>query len=147
MFGKRDDIDRMFGTMGLFKNQMNRLFDDFENGRTGFAKSHSRPRVNFYDDGVNMLVFCELPGMNEDEINIKIHNNLLTIKGERKTNVSEGYAILRQERNASPFSRSFTLPVEIDTEQTTATLKNGMLALKLVKARAEKPRKIVVQAA
>jgi HSP20 family protein len=59
----------------------------------------------------------------------------------------EGSAILRQERNVTSFSRSFSLPVEIDPKKTTADLKNGILAVKLVTEQAGKPKKIIVQAA
>ncbi|MBI5558081.1 MAG: Hsp20/alpha crystallin family protein [Deltaproteobacteria bacterium] len=147
MFRNLNDIDRIFGNMGLLRNQMNRLFEDFESGRGGYPTAGSWPKTNFFDDGDNILVYCEIPGVNEDEINIKLHNNLLTIKGERKSDTPEGYAILRQERKVNSFSRSFTLPVEIDTEKTSATLKNGILTVKIVKAQAAKPKKIVVQAA
>ena len=132
--------------MDFFKNQMNRLFDDFETNRARFVSSGAWPLTNFFDDGENILVYCELPGVNEEDISIKLHNNLLTIKGARKTTMPEAYAILRQERQGNSFSRSFSLPVEIDTDKTTASLKNGILTVKLVKAQAAKPRKITVQA-
>ncbi|MBI4792590.1 MAG: Hsp20/alpha crystallin family protein [Deltaproteobacteria bacterium] len=147
MFRRLNDIDRIFGTMDFFKNQMNRFFEDYESGRGNLTQGGVWPPTNFYDDGEAIFVYCVLPGMNENEVNIKLQNNLLTIKGERKATMPEGYAILRQERNVTPFSRSFTLPVEIDTEKTTATLKNGILTVKLVKAQAVKPKKIMVQAA
>ena len=146
MFRKINDIDRIFGNMDFFKNQMNRLIDEFESGRGSFSHKQSWPRTNFYDDGDNILVYCEMPGVHEDEINIKLHNNLLTIKGTRKEDMPEGYSILRQERASEQFSRSFTLPVEIDTDKTQASLKNGILSIKLVKMQTTKPKKIVVQA-
>jgi HSP20 family protein len=147
MFRRLNDIERIFGTMDYFKNQMNRFFEDVESGRASLTQGGVWPPTNFFDDGDAILVYCELPGMDESEINIKLQNNLLTIKGERKANMPEGYAILRQERNVAPFSRSFTLPVEIDASKTDATLKNGILTIRLVKAQATKPKKIVVQAA
>jgi HSP20 family protein len=133
--------------MDFFKNQMNRFLEDFESGRGNLSQGGVWPPTNFYDDGDHILVSSELPGVNEEEINIKLHNNMLTIKGERRENKPEGYAILRQERNVAPFSRSFTLQVEIDPEKTSASLKNGILTVKLVKVQAAKPKKIVVQAA
>ena len=147
MIRRLNDIDRIFGTMDFFKNRMNRFFEDFDSGRGSFSQGGVWPPTNFYDDGDNILVYCELPGVSEDEINIKLHNNLLTIKGERKETMPAGYAILRQERNVASFSRSFTLPVEIDPEKTSASLKNGILTVKLVKVQAVKPTKVVVQAA
>jgi HSP20 family protein len=133
--------------MGFFKNQMNRLFDDFENERRNITPAGSWPLTNFYDDGEQLIVYCLLPGVSEKELNIKLHNNLLTIKGERHLEMAESYTILRKERNVQSFSRSFSLPVEINAEQTSATLKNGILKVKLVKSHEDKPRKITVQAA
>lgn len=147
MIRRINDIDRIFGTMDFFKNQMNRFLEDFESGRGNLSQGGVWPPTNFYDDGDHLLVYSVIPGVDEEEINIKLHNNLLTIKGERKENPPEGYAILRQERNIASFSRSFTLPVEIDPEKTSASLKNGILTVKLVKVQATKPKKIVVQAA
>lgn len=147
MFRKLNDIDKIFGTMDFFKNQMNRLLEDFESGRGNFTQGGGWPRTNFFDDGESLLVYCEISVIHENEIAIKLHNNLLTISGERKPSLPEGYAVLRQERQYSPFSRSFTLPVEVEPEKTSATLKNGILTVKLVKAQATAPKKIAVKAA
>ncbi|MCB2181851.1 MAG: Hsp20/alpha crystallin family protein [Desulfobulbaceae bacterium] len=146
MFRNTEDIDKIFGTMGFFKNQMNRLFDDFENERRSFTTAGSWPRTNFYEDEKYLTVYCMLPGIAENEINIKLHNNLLTIKGERQVDMDGSYTVLRKERNVKSFSRSFSLPIEIDVEKVSATLKNGILTVKLSKAKNEKPKKISVQA-
>ncbi|MFH1217410.1 MAG: Hsp20/alpha crystallin family protein [Pseudomonadota bacterium] len=147
MFRKLNDIDKIFGTMDFFKNQMNRFFEDFENNKGNFTQSGGWPRTNFFDDGDIINVYSEISGINENDINIKLHNNLLTLSGERKPSLPEGYAVLRQERLYTPFSRSFTLSAEIDPEKTSATLKNGILTVKLVKAQPINPKKISVTAA
>ncbi|MFZ5764071.1 MAG: Hsp20/alpha crystallin family protein [Thermodesulfobacteriota bacterium] len=147
MFRKLSEIDRIFGTMDLFKNQMNRFLDELDSGRAHFNQGSGRPRTNFFDAGNILYVYREMSGVPEEDLSIRLHNNLLTIAGQRRLTLPEGYTVLRQERNDTAFSRSFTLPVEIDPEQTTAHLKNGILTVKLVKAQVAEPKKIVVRAA
>lgn len=146
MFTKWNEMDRIFGTMDQFRNQMNRFFEDLEEGQQYFSRRGGWPRTNFYDDGDNIIVRAKVPGVSEDDLNIQIHNNLLSISGNRTTSPQAEYAVLRQERLTDTFSRSFTLPVEIDPDKTTALLKNGILTLKLAKAQAAKPKKITVTA-
>jgi HSP20 family protein len=146
MFTKLNDRDRIFGTMDNFRNQMNRFFEDMEAGQQYLGRKAPWPKTNFYDDGDNIIVRFQVPGVHEENINLQIHNNLLSITGMRKPLLLEGYTVLREERLIDNFSRSFTLPVEIDTEKTNAILKNGILTLKLVKAQAARPKKIIVKA-
>lgn len=146
MFTKWNDMDHIFGTMDNFRNQMNRFFEDLEGGQPYLGRKAVWPKTNFYDDGDNIIVRFQLPGVFEEDINLQIHNNLLSITGMRKPPLLEGYTVLREERLIDNFSRSFTLPVEIDAEKTNAVLKNGILTLKLVKAQAARPKKIIVKA-
>lgn len=146
MFTKWNDMDRIFGTMDNFRNQMNRFFEDLEEGQQYLGRKAIWPKTNFYDDGDNIIVRFQVPGVYEEDINLQIHNNLLSITGMRKPILLEGYTVLREERLIDNFSRSFTLPVEIDAEKTNAVLKNGILTLKLTKAQAARPKKIIVKA-
>ena len=146
MFSRWNEMDRIFGTMDNFRNQMNRFFDDLEGDQHYLSRRITWPKTNFYDTGDNIIIRALVPGVSEDDINLQIHNNLLSISGTRKVLQLEGYTALREERLVNSFSRSFTLPVEIDTEETSAILTNGILTLKLVKAQTAKPKKIVVKA-
>lgn len=146
MFTKWNEIDRIFGTMNHFRNKMNLIFDDLEEGQQYLGRKAIWPKTNFYDDGDNIIVRFQVPGVSEDDINLQIHNNLLSITGTRKPLLLEGYTVLREERLVDNFSRSFTLPVEIDAEKTSALLKNGILTLKLAKAKTAIPKKINVKA-
>lgn len=147
MFRRLNDVNKIFGTVDFFNNHMNRLLDDFEDRQRGFPQGATWPPTNFYDNNEQIFVYCAVPGIKEDEISINLHNNLLTIKGKRTEKAPDGYTILRQERHVLPFSRTFSLPVEIDPEKTTAELRNGVLTVKLMKAQAAKPIKILVKAA
>ena len=92
-----------------------------------------------------IIVKAELPGMKVEDIDITLTDGLLTIKGERKMEKEdkrENYH--RIERRFGSFSRSFTLPADVDSAKVEATLKNGILYLILPKHEAAKPKKISI---
>jgi HSP20 family protein len=103
------------------------------------------PRVNMYDTGSSLLLTAEVPGMTPGDLQIQLENDVLTVKGERKASVPQGYAAHRRERGAVSFSRSFNLPVKVDAEKVSATLKDGILTLDMVKAPEARPRQIAVR--
>jgi len=148
MWARVNDIDRMFGAMDLLRSRMNRLFTDF--GRSygegyGWQIADGLPRTNLYDKGDEIKIMAEVPGLSKDELDIKIQGNYLELSGSRKSEVPEGYKFHRVERGALSFTRSFTLPSEVDADKTEASLKDGILTLSLPKAEAAKPKQIAVK--
>ena len=83
--------------------------------------------------------------MTPDDLKVKIQGNYLEISGSRKADTPEGYTAHRLERGTPSFSRSFTLPVEVDANKVSATLKNGILTLMLPKAEIAKPKQITIK--
>jgi HSP20 family protein len=79
-------------------------------------------------------------------VQISIHQDVLTMSGERKHDAPQGWFVHRQERAPVKFSRSFSLPCKIDPEKSSATLKNGVLAITLAKVTEAQPRQIAVKA-
>lgn len=147
MFTRLNDIDRLFGSMNQLRNRLNNLYGDFDrSGDSGFrwAVEGSMPRTNLYENGENFEIWAEVPGMDKEAISVKIQGNYLEISGTRSSDAPEGYKIHKTERGAASFSRSFTLPAEVDAVKVEATLKNGVLYLTLPKAEAAKPKKIAV---
>lgn len=149
MFTRWHDIDRLFGSMDLLRSRMNRLFTDFdrswgmEPGR-GLAGLTNWPRTNLFDTGDTLEVQAEIPGVAREDLNVRIQGNYLEISGKRKPDAPEGYAVLRVEREIATFSRSFTLPAEVEVDKVEATLKGGILTLVLPKAETAKPRQITI---
>lgn len=142
------DINQVFNAMDMFRTQMNSLFTDFDRTYGGDRRWNdvvSYPRTTLSDTGEALVLIAEVPGMDKEELNVKIQGNYLEISGTRKSDAPEGYAIRRSERPAASFSRSFTLPHEIDATKVTATLKDGLLQLTLPKAESAKPRQITIQ--
>ncbi len=130
-------------------DEMNRLFTglgpaNMEKGE--FARGSWAPNVDIYEDKDRLIVEAELPGMNRDDFEISVENNVLTLKGERKfEKKTEGDNYHRVERSYGAFTRQFTLPQTITAEGATADFENGVLRVALPKREETKARKIEVK--
>jgi HSP20 family protein len=103
------------------------------------------PAVDIYETPNELVVKADLPDVEEKDIDIRVENNLLTIRGERKfeNSVSEDH-YLRVERTYGSFSRSFSLPNTVNPETIHAEYKNGVLTVNLPKREESKPRQVKV---
>jgi HSP20 family protein len=132
----------VWNQMQQFQNEMNRLFDRWNGGAPA-----SFPAVNVWEDGDHVRVEAELPGLDLRDLEIYVTGgNQLTIKGERKQNVSGKGVWHRQERGFGTFSRTLTLPFPVDPDKVDARLENGVLRIDLAKHESARPRKIQVKA-
>ena len=148
MWSRWNDIDRMFNAMNLLQTRMDRLFGDYEATRpvpAAWIAAESMPRTNLYDVGDHFEIITEVPGFTKDNLNLRIQGNYLEISGTYKSDTPKGYSAHRIERGTSSFSRSFTLPVDVNVDKTEAALKNGLLKLTLPKSEAAKPKKITIK--
>jgi HSP20 family molecular chaperone IbpA len=104
------------------------------------------PKVDIYseDDGVILLV--EMPGVDENEIDISLEKKVLTINGFVSPIEPEGYDLTYAEYNVGDYQRSFTLPDELDTDSIEAIINNGVLRITLAKAPEAQTKKITVKA-
>lgn len=108
------------------------------------------PAVDVYEEGDDVVVKAELPGMTKDQIDVSLTDKTLTIKGEkRRTEEVKEKDYYRSERTFGAFTRTITLPVEVKADAATATFKDGVLEIRLPKTEepGKRPRKIEVQAA
>ena len=106
------------------------------------------PAVDIFEQGDDLVIRAEIPGVDKENIDIDVENNTLTIRGERKRDQEfKRESAYRMERIYGSFARSFTLPRTVDASRITAGYKNGVLELKLPKAEEAKPKKIEIQAA
>jgi len=104
------------------------------------------PLCDIYEEGDNIVVKAELPGLDRNDIDVQVENNVLTLRGERKReNEVKSENLFRTERYYGTFTRSFTLPATVDTEKIRAEYKEGVLLLTMPKVEEAKPRKIKVQ--
>lgn len=113
------------------------LFDIFPRSREW------RPPVDFSEDDESYRLSLELPGVNKEQLEINVENNILTISGEKK-NERQGDE-RRIERYYGRFARSFSVPESVDKEKISAKFENGVLELTIPKTPAVKPKKIDIK--
>lgn len=136
-------IDRMepWRELANLQRRMNRLFDDYT-----LTQPRAFPAVNVYANADEVLVTAELPGLKQEDVNLSIMNNSLTIQGSRKSDgVQEGHSVHRRERTAGDFSRTIEMPYTVNAEKISAALKNGVLSVTLPRSEADKPKTIQIQ--
>jgi HSP20 family protein len=141
-----DEFDRTFGLLDQFRRRANRLFEDLPASGQGVLPQTGWPRTQLYDNGAELVVAAEVPGLSEKDIQVNINQDMLTLSGERLVDPPEGYSVQRRERAPVRFSRTFTLPCRVDAEKSGATVSNGILTVTLTKAPESQPRQIAVKA-
>jgi len=104
------------------------------------------PSVDIFEDKDRLILEAELPGMNREDFEISVENNILTLRGERKfEKKAEGDNYHRVERSYGSFTRSFTLPQTVTADGATADFENGVLRVSLPKREETKARKIEIK--
>ncbi len=135
-----------FSEMERMSRQMDRLTQALF-GRSGLSLSPARvfPAVNITEDNDQYYIRAELPGIKSDEIDLQVTGRNLSISGERKIQVhDEKTNYHRREREAGKFSRVIELPGDINPDQVTAKMVNGMLTVVIAKSEASRPKQIAV---
>jgi HSP20 family protein len=102
--------------------------------------------VSFDDQGGAFVVRAELPGLSEKDLELTATATTLTLRGERKVEVPQGYSTHRSERTGYRFARTFELPSKVDSDRVEARLENGVLTVTLPKAPEAQPKQINVKA-
>lgn len=142
-----------FDSLARLQDEMNRLFErsfgTFPSRRVSPQEFISEriwsPVVDVYEDQDNIVLRAELPGMKQDEIDIDLTGDTLTIHGERKFADEERKDnYVRVERAYGEFKRSFTIGMPIQAEKVKATYRDGILEVTIPKSEEVKPRKVKV---
>ena len=140
-----------FREFATLQDRMNRLFRESFNdaGRDeSLTTSTFAPAVDVYEDEHKVTLKIEVPGIDEKDINVNVENNTLTVHGERKIEKEEKEENYRRvERQYGSFTRTFTLPQTVDTENVSATYDKGVLKITLPKKAEAKPKQIKVNIA
>ncbi|HTM21279.1 MAG TPA: Hsp20/alpha crystallin family protein [Kofleriaceae bacterium] len=143
---ERDYYGRGYSSLAQLRRQMDEFVRELErpfSGGTGADMGW--PATNLYDNGSELLLCAAVPGLSEKDIEINAAGTTLTISGKRTMEVPKGYQVLRQERGDIQFARSFSLPTKVDFDKCSATVKDGMLILKMSKTAEAQPRRISVR--
>ena len=130
--------------LGTFTDQINRLFGLTTRPAESFGDWS--PALDAFEDKDKYTVCIEVPGLKKDDLNVTVHDGVLTISGERKTekDVKEG-TVHRTERYYGKFSRSVSLPSAIRADKVSAAYKDGVLTVEVPKAEEAKPKTIEVK--
>ena len=128
------------------RDEINRLFESpYENSSSDVFNTWA-PALDLYEDSDNLVVRAELPGMKKEDIELSLHDNVITVSGERKNEKQyEGGHTSREERFFGRFTRSITLPKQVDSGKLKASYKDGVLKVTLPKAEEAKPRQIQIK--
>ena len=141
-------ITRRDQSRGLtLQDEVNRLFEDnFTRERSGHADLATwAPAVDIYETENELVVKAELPDLQEKDIDVRISNNTLTIRGERKFDKDiKEENFLRIERAYGSFKRSFSLPNTVSSENIRAEYRNGVLTRHMAKREESKPKQIKI---
>jgi len=128
------------------QNRMNSLFQDFNRGEGDVSTAAFVPPVDIYEDEHKIVLKLEVPGMKENELDIQLENNVLTVRGERRFEKEEKEQNFhRIERRYGSFYRSFTIPNTVNPENVKASYEAGVLKLELEKRAEAKPKQIKVE--
>jgi HSP20 family protein len=131
----QEEVNRLFST------NLTRSFGD-----EGIARGAWNPSVDIYENKDQIVLEAELPGMNREDFDVSIENNVITVRGERrfeKKDESDSYH--RVERSYGSFTRSFTLPQTVSADSAAAEYRNGVLRVTLPKREEVKARRIEIQ--
>lgn len=149
MMPGRGTSDR-YGDMVPLRSVMDRLFESAfapallagrgEGGFGGFG-------IDVEEDDDAYYVSCQLPGVNPDDVELNVHENVISISGEMRREAREGRRQVMRESQHGRFERHVSLATPVDAQKTEATFKDGVLEITLPKTEASKPRKIEISTA
>jgi HSP20 family protein len=132
------------------QNDMNRLFNTFfdtpSTGNGGNTPRRWIPAMDLVETDEHFVLKADLPGLAEEDVNLEVEDNVLTVSGERKAeheDKREGY--VRVERSYGAFRRSLTLPEGVDPEGVSARFDKGVLEVHIPKPEERKPRRVAIQ--
>lgn len=138
-----------FSDVAVLQNRLNSIFHDFARPQGTESESLSAgaftPAVDIYEDAQKLALTFEVPGVKPEDVDVRVENNVLTVRGERTwSNDVKEENFRRIERRFGSFVRSFTLPQTVDTDAVSAHSEHGVLVVELPKKAAAQPKQIKV---
>lgn len=137
------------GQFGELQREVNQLFDSLVMRPLGFGRrllSSVFPPVNIHETPDSLVVEIELPGVDEQSLDLSVTHDSLTLKGERPALARDNETTVHiRERGYGSFSRAVMLPVPVDGDRAKATYASGILTVRLPKAPQAMPRQVSIQ--
>jgi HSP20 family protein len=133
-----------FEDVAGLQKRLNSIFNDFAG--PDISSASFVPAVDVYEDAEKLELKLEIPGVKTEDLDIRMENHTLVIKGERKFEAAEkAENFHRIERRFGAFVRSFTLPQTVESDGITASVDSGVLTISLAKKAEAQPKQIKVQ--
>jgi HSP20 family protein len=139
-----------FRELSAMQDRMNRLFEDAlartKVVKEGLGEGVWTPPVDIYETAEDLVIKTELPGLSTEDVSVRVEDNVLTLKGERKREEGAGrenYHLI--ERSYGHFRRSFVLPNNVDQQKVGAKFKDGILFIAIPKFKRIRPKKIAIE--
>lgn len=121
--------------MNALEREMDHLFVPAGKGTFGIA---------FKDEGESLVLKADLPGLGDEDVEISLENDVLTLKARRPAHAPEGARVVRSERGTLSVAQRYELPCRVDAEATSASMKDGVLTITLPKAKEARARRITI---
>ena len=129
------------GEMRRLQDEVNRLFSSYQ-----LTPSAAFPHVNAYANEDGIALTAQLPGVSQDDLDISVFRDTLTLRGKRQPEGTDRQAYHRRERGQGEFVRNISLPFSVDPDRVEATIQDGVLRISLHRPEQDKPRRIKVSA-
>lgn len=144
----RSGLDRWdpWGEFKRLRSDMDRLFGGIA-GDLGIDDRRSfRPEVDLYETEDHLVLTAALPGMNREDVDVKIQGDAIQISGERRSHLpaDEKAEVHWSQSSYGRFDLRYTLPVEVKSEEAKATYRDGLLEVRIPKSETAKPRSVQV---
>ena len=140
MFGQ---LINTFDAVQYLQNEMEKATSSNFFGSSTCAGG-CNPPVNVFEQGDDVIVLVEMPGVKKEDVKIEIKHDQLKVSGSRALDYSEKVSVHRRERRNFDYDRTIQLPVVVDADKVDAKYENGILHVVLPRAESDKPRKIMV---
>jgi HSP20 family protein len=145
----RSTISRSSNTLRSLQSEVNQLFDRLfpaqDGGGRGADQSAWTPRIDVLETDGHYRLRVDLPGVQRDQVTMNVEGTRLTIRGERPADaLQDDDSLLRSERTRGRFYRTMSFPEEINPDEATATLKNGVLVVDLPKVTTRQATSIAI---
>lgn len=133
--------------VGDLRDAIDGLFEDILGSRAAHARAYEAapwvPAVDIRETDEAIALYCDLPGVEKQDVQVEVRDNTLVLSGQRKARKEED-GWLRHEAFSGAFYRAFTLPAEVQAGKVTAAMNNGVLEVRLPKAEQAKPHRVQI---
>jgi HSP20 family protein len=144
-FIDRPNIRNPWAEFDRLRRSLDQFSQNYTNDDTRYGRTTVFPPLNIYEEKEHLVIKAEIPGVKSEDLDISVEGETLTLKGTRKQHSEDDkQSFHRREIERGTFSRAISLPIKVDPDNVSATLKNGILTVIIGKATEIKPRQVKI---